>query len=265
MGALSTGVAALFLLSGCSTPVTPAGDPETATMSEQPEASTASPLQGRSYPWHTQIVATTFWVGEVFDPDASDGSQVISTYDSKWLEHYGGCDGIVVRDECTTEPRTARNDYFPTEMTPLQNPFYLDLPFDDIHNEEAFAMRCDVVPWAQEEPDPMRCEDRGFSYMKNRWVEIVGPTGNVCYGQIQDAGPGVYDDVDYVFGESDARPVNDQFGGSGMDVSPALNGCLGFELVNGIQEGISWRFVDRVDVPDGPWTRVETSAPVHLD
>ena len=29
------------------------------------------------YPWHTDIVATTFWVGEVFDPNASDGSQVI--------------------------------------------------------------------------------------------------------------------------------------------------------------------------------------------
>src|ERR1700744_5879735 len=33
------------------------------------------------YPWHTNIVSTTFWVGEIFDPNASDGSQVISTYD----------------------------------------------------------------------------------------------------------------------------------------------------------------------------------------
>jgi len=38
--------------------------------------------QGK-YPWHTDIVATTFWVGEVFDPNAADGSQVISTYDSQ--------------------------------------------------------------------------------------------------------------------------------------------------------------------------------------
>ena len=29
---------------------------------------------------------------------------------------------------CTFEPRSAANDYFPTQMTPKQNPFYLDLP-----------------------------------------------------------------------------------------------------------------------------------------
>ena len=39
-------------------------------------------MDNGQYPWHTDIVATTFWVGEVFDPNASDGSQVISTYDS---------------------------------------------------------------------------------------------------------------------------------------------------------------------------------------
>ena len=48
--------------------------------------------QGK-YPWHTNIVATTFWVGEVFDPNAADGSQVFSTYDSQWMASYGGCDG----------------------------------------------------------------------------------------------------------------------------------------------------------------------------
>ena len=51
------------------------------------------------YPLHTDVVATTFWVGEIFDPQASDGSQVISTYDSHWLAHYGGCDGIVVNGD----------------------------------------------------------------------------------------------------------------------------------------------------------------------
>ena len=29
----------------------------------------------RVYPLHTNVVATTFWVGEIFDPQASDGSQ----------------------------------------------------------------------------------------------------------------------------------------------------------------------------------------------
>ena len=44
----------------------------------------------RVYPLHTDVVATTFWVGEIFDPKASDGSQVISTHESRWLAHYGG-------------------------------------------------------------------------------------------------------------------------------------------------------------------------------
>ena len=60
---------------------------------------TAGPPQPEpeAYPLHTGIVATTFWVGEIFDPTASDGSQVYSTYDSRWAAHYGGCDGIVKR------------------------------------------------------------------------------------------------------------------------------------------------------------------------
>ena len=63
----------------------------------------------RAYPLHTNVVATTFWAGEIFDPKASDGSQVISTYDSQWLAHYGGCDGIVVNGDCQTEVRSAAN------------------------------------------------------------------------------------------------------------------------------------------------------------
>jgi len=36
-------------------------------------ASPNAPVAG-AYPWHTGIVSTTFWVGEVFDPNAADGS-----------------------------------------------------------------------------------------------------------------------------------------------------------------------------------------------
>jgi hypothetical protein len=77
--------------------------------------------------------------------------------------------------------------------------------------------------------------DRRFSYMKNRWVKLAGPSGRTCYGQIEDAGPGQ------------------------MDVSPALNGCLGFAELNGETDRVSWRFVERSDVPRGPWTRIETT------
>lgn len=221
------------------------------------KASAAQPLP-RDYPWHRDIVAATFWVGEILDPDVSDGSQEISTYDANWMANYGGCDGVVKGGECRTEPRDASNDYFPTQMTPLQNPFYLDLPFDDINNQRAFKMRGDVVPWADDPGYRGRADDRSFSFMKNRWVELR-KDGRTCYGQIQDAGPGVYDDAAYVFGTDDARPANKRFNGAGMDVSPALNGCLGFSQLNGLNDRVDWRFVQDSEVPEGPWTRIVTT------
>ena len=211
------------------------------------------------YPWHTGVVATTFWVGEIFDPTAEDGSQVMSTYDSRWLEHYGGCDGIVSAGVCETEPRTADTAYFPRHMTPRENPFYLSLPFDDINNGAAFALRTSVIPWA----DPARAADPSVSFMKNRWVKLRFGE-RVCFGQVQDAGPGEYNDATYVFGSDDARPANTRYNGSGLDVSPALNGCLGFTELNGANDRVDWQFVDDEDVPAGPWTRIVTTRGVTL-
>src|SRR5438309_11678668 len=99
------------------------------------------PAASGQYPWHTGIVATTFWVGEIFDPNAADGSQVLSTYDSTWMQDFGGCDGQVVGNGCNTEARTASNGYFPVHMTPKENPFYLDLPYDDVNDATAYAER----------------------------------------------------------------------------------------------------------------------------
>ena len=104
----------------------------------------------RNYPIHTGIVSTTFWVGEIFDPTAADGSQMYSTYDGDWFAHYGGCDGVATRGGCSTERRTSANAYFPTRMSPRENPFYLDLPFDDVNDRQAFARRAQVIPWAND-------------------------------------------------------------------------------------------------------------------
>lgn len=235
---------------------------------------------------HREIVATTFWVGEVFDPARPDGSQVCSTYDSQWAYHWsgvnegvvpstasacpgairGGCDGVKdAMGACVTEPRTSAHDYFPSSVTPLENPFYLDLPFDDVHDPTAFKMRCEVIPWASGPGVADRCAEGTFSYMKNHWVAILGPNGNVCYGQIEDAGPShgtLYHDAAYVFGANDARPAQRRFNNAGMDVSPALNGCLGFHSLDGDDDLVSWRFVDAADVPDGPWRRIVTTSQV---
>lgn len=219
-----------------------------------------APYDGK-YPLHTGIVATTFWVGEVFDPSAADGSQVYSTYDQDWQANYGGCDGVLT-PTCSTERRTAANGYRPSSMTPLENPFYLDLPYDDINDPKAFAERADVIPWANDPEYAGQATNRNFSYMKNRWVRIE-MKGKVCFGQIEDAGPGQYHDKAYVFGANDARPANKAFNGAGMDVSPAINGCLGFRELNGQSDVVSWAFVDFADVPDGPWKATITTSQVN--
>jgi hypothetical protein len=241
----------------------------------------------RIYPAHTNIVATTFWVGEVFDENAADGSQVCSTYDDDWAYHWsgvnhgrvpagadacagaivGGCDGITgANGGCSTERRRAANGYFPTRVKPLENPFYLDLPFDDVNDPIAFAERCIVIPWARSPGFVGKCRDRSFSYMKNHWVRIAGPNGKTCYGQVEDAGPShddLYHDAQYVFGARNARPVQGEFNDAGMDVSPALNGCLGFKELDGDSDRVSWRFVDAAAVPKGPWKRVVTTRQVY--
>lgn len=220
-------------------------------------------LDDARYPWHHGIIATTFWVGEVIDSSASDGSQEYSTYDANWMANYGGCDGVMERNACRTERRDASNDFFPRKMTPLQNPFYLDLPFDDVHNHDAFAMRGHLVPWAGDPRYRSRVDDPAFSLMKNRWVQLR-KGGRSCYGQIEDAGPAIYDDAAYVFSTDDRRPANTRFNGAGLDVSPALNGCLEFSELNGQSDKVDWRFVEDSDVPGGPWTRIVTTNPATL-
>ncbi|TXR51682.1 hypothetical protein [Quadrisphaera setariae] len=289
LAALLAAVLTSAALGSCSAPRSPRSAPATSTASTAPTASagsatstvpaptspgaastgTATTVDGAPsspsrtssttgrYPLHTGVVATTFWVGEVFDPDAPDGSQVLSAYDDHWLASYGGCDGVVVDGVCTTERRTAANGYFPTSMAPRQNPFYLDLPFDDVNDPTAAAQRADVVPWAREPRYAAALADPGRSLMKDRWV-AVRKDGRTCYGQVQDAGPGEYADARYVFGDGDVRPANRRYNGAGMDVSPALNGCLGFAELDGEDDVVDWWFVDDADVPPGPWTRLVT-------
>ncbi len=255
-------VATMLVVSGCaaspsSSTGTPGGTPVAGT-----SAAVHPSSGGRAYPWHTRIVATTFWVGEIFDPNAADGSQKLSTYNDNWYAAYGGCDGRKVGKQCRTERRTAANDYFPTAMTPRENPFYLDLPFDDLNDRVGFTTRGRVIPWAADPEYRGRVRDPAASLMKNRWVR-VRKGSRVCYGQIEDAGPGQYHDARYVFGSDDPRPVNRRYNRAGMDVSPALNGCLGFAELNGESDLIDWQFVEARDVPAGPWTRRVTTSAVR--
>lgn len=211
----------------------------------------------RVYPVHTGITATVFWIGEPKGNGSSENNAV-SAYDDAWQEHYGGYDDH-------TSQRRAPTYCNGLGFRPKQNPFYLDLPFDDINNAKAKAMREQVVPWAAD----YRRELAGsvpFSIMKNRWVKIwrkAGDTTYTAYGQIADAGPYAYNDAAYVFGTHDERPRSRRAKNAGMDVSPALRDYLRFDGINNADNHVDWQFVEREDVPTGPWTEIETTRPVY--
>lgn len=104
-----------------------------------------------------------FWVGEPVG-NGSTNANSISASDDFWLEHYGGFD----------DPWTRRAyPYFP-KFRPAENPFYLDLPYDDFtYGGEPRPDRTSIVPWASDYSTALAASKRSgrpFSLMKNRWV-----------------------------------------------------------------------------------------------
>jgi hypothetical protein len=231
-------------------PTEPAQPSVTPNPSSSPAAPMPPPTESpatNGYPWHTNITATVFWVGEPVGNGSSEDN-AISAYDDYWEKNYGGFDDY-------SYVRKAANNYFPTNITPKQNPFYLDLPFDDINDKTAYQWRTNI-PWYTDNTS------QNYSYMKNQWVRIRKGTA-VCYGQIEDAGPYVYHDANYVFGSDDARPQSKQANNAGLDVSPALRDCLGFNGLNNDENKVDWQFVKASDVPAGPWKVLVTTQQVN--
>jgi hypothetical protein len=197
-----------------------------------------------AYPVHRDIVATVFWIGESADSDTNYITNAVSAWDDHWLEHYGGIDDY-----------QSRNGFFPSGFTPKENPFYLDLPYNDFDDAGNRRNDVSVVPWFDG-----RSLEPTQSLMKNRWVRLMRGE-RTCYGQIEDAGPLNYDDTAYVFGT--ARPSNtDYANGTGIDVSPALRDCLAFAGLDNADNRLDWQFVSADEVPDGPWSQIVTSSGV---
>ncbi|HKI91575.1 MAG TPA: hypothetical protein VJ986_04690 [Gaiellaceae bacterium] len=211
------------------------------------------------YPVHANVVATVFWVGEPKGNGSSEDN-ALSAWDDRWLQHYGGVD----------DPRKRRPyPYFPP-FRPHENPFYLDLPYNDFDDHgNPRPGRTKVIPWAPAYATALAASKRTgrpFSLMKNRWVKIsrhVGKRTLVCYGQIEDAGPYVYDDAAYVFGTEGQRPKNTRASHAGLDVSPAIRDCLHFPGLNDARTKVRWQFVEARAVPPGPWRIVVTTRQVY--
>ncbi len=195
------------------------------------------------YPLHQNITVTIFWVGEEANEENNYIPNLQSVWDDKWLEHYGGVD----------DPDN-RNEYHPANFTPIENPFYYALPYNDFdENGERKAEVDKVIYWSGEQ-EWSELE----SMCKNHWIKITKANKSV-YAQWEDAGPFGEDDADYVFG--DALPKNELNNGAGLDVSPAVRDFLSLSDI----DVANWRFVDFSEVPDGPWTEIITTSQIYWE
>jgi len=200
-------------------------------------------MKDSHYPLHQNITVTFFWVGEEGNEENNYIPNLQSVWDDKWLEHYGGVD----------DPNN-RNGYFPANFTPLENPFYYALPYNDFdENGERKAEVDKVIYWSGEQ-EWSELE----SMCKNRWIKIIKGNKSV-YAQWEDAGPFGEDDADYVFGDS--LPKNELNNGAGLDVSPAVRDFLSLSDI----DVVNWQFIDFSDVPDGPWTEIITTSQIYWE
>ena len=189
------------------------------------------------YPIHQNVTTTVFWIGESPSPDNDYISNSESAWDSMWVAHYGGMD----------DPKS-RSGYFPSDFTPHENPFYVALPYSDINDNGERRSDSSKVYWYEE-----KNWAGNESVVKNRWVKII-KDDKTAFAQWEDAGPFVYDDVNYVFGSD---PPKTQ---SGLDISPAVRDYI--ELRGGRSTHVNWQFIDEKDVPDGPWKKIITTSQI---
>jgi len=180
--------------------------------------------------WKRNVVSTVFWVGEL-PSEHNPTPNTRSAWDQNWLANFGGYD----------DPAN-RSGYLPAGFTPLLNPFYVALPYNDVargggHRPEA----SEVIPWFWQS-----YRGAGISVCKGRWLAIHHQ-GRVCFAQWEDVGPFEVAHWQYVFGND--APLPNRNGGAGIDLSPAVRDFL--QLRSGAT--VEWRFAEDREVPPGPW------------
>jgi hypothetical protein len=183
------------------------------------------------FPWKTNIVTTVFWVGE--QPTQNNPvPNTKSSWDSNWRENFGGYDN--------PDP-SARRNYIPVGFVPMQNPFYVALPYNDVMRGRFKPEARLVIPWFKQ-----AFREEGQSVCRGRWLAIR--KGNkTAYAQWEDCGPFRTDHFQYVF--QNERPKPNLNRGAGLDVSPAVRDYLGLQPT----DVTDWQFVEVRDVPPGPW------------
>jgi hypothetical protein len=183
------------------------------------------------YFWHTNIVTTTFWIGE-----GSSGNNPVpnaqSAWDLNWSRDYGGSDLPESGD---------RQGFLPAKFVPRQNPFYIALPYNDVAGGKTKPEAAQIIPWFK-----ATFVKSGQSVLKGRWLAVRKGI-RTCYAQWEDVGPFQTDHWEYVFGNDRPRPNLNR--GAGLDISPAVRDYLRLEPT----DATDWRFVEASEVPPGPW------------
>ena len=188
------------------------------------------------YPWKENIVTTVFWIGEAANAEKNSPANIASSWDTKWMENYGGYDD--------PDPSKRAWDFRPASFIPGQNPFYCALPFNDLAGWKRTKPTAQkVVPWFKE-----RYTEFGETVLRGQWLAIRCGT-QLCFAQWEDVGPFETDDWPYVFGTE--RPRTTKNNTAGLDVSPAVRDFL--KLRSG--QACDWRFVELEEVPPGPWRK----------
>jgi len=192
---------------------------------------------------HSDVATTIFWVGAEAGATMELGREQ-SAWDSDWVAHFGGIDD--------PQNRNPLEPFWPADFVPLENPFYVALPYDDFRLPGLRRPNFDqIVPWARfRDYAPLE------SAVKNRWVKITHGS-QTCYAQWQDVGPFERNDFRYVFGTN--KPRNKKNLNAGIEVSPAVRTCLGLGSI----AASSWRFVfDDETLPPGPWSVIVTTSQI---
>jgi hypothetical protein len=172
-------------------------------------------VEGSNYPWHYDITATMFWLGEEAGPDNGWISNVSTAWESP------------VADSV--------------------NEWYIAVPYNDMEYVDGQTQnKAEVVqiPWY----DESLAEGYDFySYIKNRWI-MVQAGDKVAYGQIVDSGPHGEELFDYVInGGAFSNPASSN--NAGIDLSPVMTEHLGLDG----RDPVDWKFVEESEVPEGPW------------
>ena len=192
----------------------------------------------KSYPWHLDTTASEFSPLENPGPDNAFISNAQSAWDKDWRAH-----------------------------APQENAYFVAVPYADYLSSGDFNPDNVRIPWHV-------ANVPGQSELKNRWVQLESKASGktrTAFGQVEDTGPSdtlddrKMSDPDYVFGPlgHDAsqpilvKPKNTFDLRAGIDLSPAAAKSLGLDGSG----NVSWRFVDRKDVPPGLWTATITVSP----